>query len=265
LEKDRRMSAPTPTDFPGPDSYYTPEPGGLLFGVEPMIALCGLLILLAVAVLAYYLGARRFSKGGGSDETTDAIYVKILKASHAALSADSNHLRQKAQDLKAVINKQLGPVIVVGTGVGGPLKQLDEALKGKIKVAPSGHAPAHEPHRPHDTPPASGGGGGGGGAAAASHVTVISLPLQVIGAHAAQPEPDHGGGAHAGHGHSPAAAHAPAPPAPPTPPPEFRDMTVDEQIDALARAVRKFNDHWAQAGERKAELSAARKTLTGGA
>ncbi len=40
-------------------------------------------------------------------------------------------------------------------------------------------------------------------------------------------------------------------------------MSVEEQVDALARAVRKFNDHWSQAGERKAELSAARKALTG--
>lgn len=122
-------------------------------------------------------------------------------------------------------------------------------MKGKIKIAAS-----------HDTTPAAhdkrddtsnGGGGAGGGAAASSHVTIISLPFPVAshGAHPSSTEP----------AHPPVAAHASVHPAAPE---ETRDMTSEEQTDALARAVRKFNDHWSRSDARRTELSEARKALS---
>ncbi|NBW14438.1 MAG: hypothetical protein EBR82_41210, partial [Caulobacteraceae bacterium] len=166
------MSAPTPTDFPAPDALYTQEPAGLFMGVEPAMALCALLVLIAVAVLAYYVGAKRFSSRGGSNATTDAIHARILKASQAALAADSNHLKQRSEDLVNLIDKLLGPVIKLGAGVGGPLKLLEQALKGEVDVpAPAagdhGHGPgqgSHDAHRSEPAAAAAAAGGGGGGA-----------------------------------------------------------------------------------------------------
>jgi hypothetical protein len=240
LGENRRMSAPTPTEFIAVEGNYAPEAAGLFFGVEPTMLFCALATLLAVGALAYVLGARRSSEGRGFDEATDTIHARILKASRAALSADSTQLKHKAEELAALFGTLLGPVIKVGTGVGGPMKLLDEALKGKIKVE---QTPDHTP--PHQDMPGtytgSDGYGGGAGGGAASSVTIIGLPFLV-----------------AGRGDHP----TPAEPAHSTSPGEIRDMTVEEQTDALARAVRKFNDHWSRSDARRTELREARKALS---
>lgn len=245
------MSAPTPTEFVNVEGYYSPETGGLFFGVEPIMLVSALLVLLAVAALAYLVGSRRLTGKSASDEVTDRIHARILKASQAALSADSSQLKHKAEELAALVAKLLGPVIKVGSGVGGPLKLLDEALKGKIKVAASHDTTPVAYDKRDDALNGGGGGGSGGGAAASSHVTIISLPFSVA-SHGAHPSP-------AEPAHPPVAAHASVHPAAPE---ETRDMTSEEQTDALARAVRKFNDHWSRSDARRTELSEARKALS---
>ncbi|HEV2081601.1 MAG TPA: hypothetical protein VGR32_04010 [Brevundimonas sp.] len=55
-------------------------------------------------------------------------------------------------------------------------------------------------------------------------------------------------------------------PAPASPPaadkPKTRKLSHDEQVEAIARAVRAFHDHWSQAGARVDELKAARAALS---
>ncbi|MBU1324597.1 MAG: hypothetical protein KJ676_05095 [Alphaproteobacteria bacterium] len=56
---------------------------------------------------------------------------------------------------------------------------------------------------------------------------------------------------------------SPAPPAPPAADkPKTRKLSHDEQVEAIAKAVRAFHDHWSQGGTRVDELKAARAALS---
>lgn len=125
------MSAPTPTEFVNVEGFYAPETGGLFFGVEPLMLVSALLVLLAVAALAYLVGSRRLTGKSASDEVTDRIHARILKASQAALSADSSQLKHKAEELAALVAKLLGPVIKVGSGNRRPPQASGRSFEGQ--------------------------------------------------------------------------------------------------------------------------------------
>jgi hypothetical protein len=55
---------------------------------------------------------------------------------------------------------------------------------------------------------------------------------------------------------------SPAPPAPAPDKPKTRKMSHEEQVEAIAKAVRTFHDHWSQTGARVDELKAARAALS---
>lgn len=55
---------------------------------------------------------------------------------------------------------------------------------------------------------------------------------------------------------------SPAPAPPPAEKPKTRKLSHDEQVEAIARAVRAFHDHWSQTGVRVDELKAARAALS---
>lgn len=55
---------------------------------------------------------------------------------------------------------------------------------------------------------------------------------------------------------------SPAPAAPAVDAPKTRKLSHEEQVEAIARAVRAFHDHWSQTGVRVDELRAARAALS---
>ncbi|WP_421730829.1 hypothetical protein [Brevundimonas sp.] len=234
------------TDFPAADGFAPIDPP-ILLGFDPVFLIGLMLLLLAIAAGMYLLGRRHGGRAGGSDDAPAEIHGAVLKRSRRAMAADSNDLRGRVQDLRDLIERLLGPVLVLNKGLSGALKDLDAALKGEIKDEhghPEGHGGGHGAgHKPaHDDHPPAGGtaASGGGGAAASSTIAVIGLPIHI---HAA-PEPTP---AHAAHGHG--EHHA-------------RTMTHDEQTSALALSVRKFNDYWSKSDLRIRELRAARAALS---
>lgn len=241
-----------PSDFQAPEAAFEMVDPPVFLGVEPLLIVLFLLALLAVAALGYMQG-RRAGRAQNGDDAPAAIHKALLAASQAAMSADSNTLKSKAVALLNRIEDLLGPVLIVGTGLGGSVKGLKEAIKGEVKeeAKPAPAKPAAAPVAPpaacscgHEGRPGECTCGGSAGATAANalafnHVTVIGL--------------------------SPAPQPTPTPPAPaPTPEaPKTRKMDADEQTQALAKAVRAFHDHWApEPRKRIEELKAARAALS---
>ncbi|RZJ94405.1 MAG: hypothetical protein EON88_12620 [Brevundimonas sp.] len=238
------------TDFATTDGGFTAIDPPVFFSLPPMMTVGGL-VLLALAVLIGWWIGREQGRSNAPDPTKAAreIYDAVLKASTAAVSASNDDLKSRTIALQKVLDDLLGPVLKLGKGLSGATKGIDEALKGKIKVEkpadhghgahPPAHAPAHgetghDAHA-HQAPTPS----------AVSSVTVIGLPIGSMVT--APPAPGHTPGHGAGHGHGDGKD-------------EMRDMTADEQVEALARAVRAFHNYWIQDG-RKAELTAARAAL----
>lgn len=241
-----------PSDFQAPEAAYEMVEPPVFLGVEPLVIGLFLLALLVVAALAYMQG-RRAGQSTNGDDAPAAIHKALLAASQAAMSADSNSLKSKAVALLNRIEDLLGPVLIVGTGLGGSVEGLKDAIKGEVKEeakpTPAKPAPAPVPTpvacacghdgRPGECSCGAAAGHATANALAFNHVTVIGL--------------------------SPAPQPVPAPPAPPPPPeaPKTRKMDADEQTQALAKAVRAFHDHWApEPRKRIDELKAARAALS---
>lgn len=220
----------------------------LFLGLDPLLAALLALVLVVVGAAAWWFGKIEGAKDG-PDAAPAEIHKVVLEASQSALAAPSNLLHQRAQALRAVIEALLGPVIVVANGLGSAVKKLDEALKGEVKDE-SPAKPAAQVHTAaqpsvctcgHEARPGACTCGAAPAAAAANalafnHVTVIGVG----------PHP------------------APLPPAPPpaADKPKTRKMSHEEQVEALAKAVRAFHDHWSQSDARIRELKAARAALS---
>ncbi|WP_162238756.1 hypothetical protein [Brevundimonas sp. Leaf363] len=233
------------TDFATTDGGFTAIDPPVFFSLPPMMTVGGLVLLALAVLIGWWIGSEQ-GRSNTPDPTKAAreIYDAVLKASTAAVSASNDDLKSRTIALQKVLDDLLGPVLKLGKGLSGATKGVDEALKGRIKVekpadhgAP--HSPAHTPghgdagHEPHAHP----------APAAVSSVTVIGLPIGSMVT--TPPAPAHAHGQ--GHGHGDQRE-------------ETRDMTADEQVEALARAVRAFHNYWIQDG-RKAELTAARAAL----
>lgn len=256
-----------PQEFAPAETFYEPVQDTLVLGVPPMLFVFGLILLLAAGLLGWWLGREQVGSSGGTDadRAPADIHKAILTASSAAMAASSNDLKSKAQDLHNLVERLLGPVLIVAKGLTPPMKGLAEALKGEkeVEVKPAAATtPAHEPAKTAhchcgkpdactcSKPVAS-------GPVTVNQVYIGGLPV-------AQPAACGCTGHHrhdcsAGHGPVPAPA---APSADAKPKTEKQPMTGPEQIEALSRAVRAFHDHWLDDKGRIRELKAAREALS---
>ena len=256
-----------PSDFEAADTIVTRVDEPLFLGLPPLLALIFFLLLLAVAAGMYFLGRWQAEQtGAAGTRTPEDIHKAILKASTDALASPSNELKARAEALRHTIWRHLGPVIDLGKGVTGPLKALDEAIKGEKKVVKTEPAPPVV-RKSHDHDHVVGCRCGKpkactcGGAALPSSLTVNQVYLG--GAPLIPPAgPIHGCGCVGAHRPDCHAGAEPKPEAAKTETkPETEHMTGPEQTDALSRAIRQFHDHWSNSGERIRELREARKAL----
>jgi len=253
------MSAPTPTDFPAPDAYYAPEPGGLFFSLSPMMT-ATLILLLGLALLLGWLWGRRTRP---TDDPSEAIYNAIRKALAEATGAPRDTVIAAARKAQATIKAQLGDVLGLAKGLAGPYGALGPALDGIDKSPPkAGHKPDHKPEAHAEKSGVD---------------KVIIKARDVFISHAPAPDShddhdaghkdgpgkddgkahgdkghagDHGGGHGGGHGGAHGGDHAPGP------------LSAAAQIDAVRAAIHNLSDHWSDKPARIAELRAARKQLT---
>ena len=174
------------------------------------------LVMLAVAILTYYVG--KHVGGRGRDdrwrEVPKTIHEAIKAKCVAATSAPSGELPYKVQDLVEEVQRRIGPVLAFGGPSAKALKGITEALKGepvedksKDKDKPKGgHGGAHgvkkDDKHGHDD-------GHGGHAAhgvghrsepelelAAANVTILGGQTLVLTGHRPGHEPGHGPDAH---------------------------------------------------------------------
>ena len=231
-----------PSDFTPAGQPYEPVASPVFLGIEPLLLGAALLLIALAAGLAYWLGRRRASD---EPDAADAIWRAIDNACGAAMKVNSDALPGRAKALRKEITDRLGPVLTLADGINKPLKELDAALKGKTKEPAHGdhaHAPPHaNPHPPAHAPAHASG----------TPVTVVNNGHVVIRTDGGETPPHTDG-------HPPAPTQPTHPPAPP----KDRDMSVEEQADALRRAVARFNDHWCQKTPRINELRAAHRALS---
>ena len=180
-----------------------------------------ILLGLAGALLLGWLIGQR---GGASRaDAAETIWKAIDAACQAAMSVNSDALPASAKALRKEIADRLGSVLALADGIGKPLKDLDAAIKGKFK----------EPAL----------------SAAAAHAGPVTLAVLHNSQLVVKSEGTDGKNEHA----------SPEPPKPPEP--KERDMTTEEQADALRRGVSRFNDYWCHKEPRIDDLRVARQKL----
>ncbi len=117
-------------DFGGAPGGYQPVGDPLFLGLPPLM----LLLILALLAVVFGLGwtlrgtARREDD---PDAVAKALHAKILAASKAALSAESDRLVEKSRALKDLVDQSLGDVVKLGGGLSKPLAAIQAALDGK--------------------------------------------------------------------------------------------------------------------------------------
>lgn len=248
-----------PSEFEAAETTFTRVDEPLFLGLPPLLALMLFLLILAVAAGMFFLGRWHADQTGDTDadRAPEEIHRAILNASLAAMGASSNDLKSHAEALRATVRDLLGSVILVGTEVSRPLKDLDEALKGEIKEAAKDHGGDHGGHGGHDH-------GRKAGCTCATPQACICVPASVTinqvylsGAPLATP-----GGCGCSGAHKPGCDQGKPAHPPEEHKPETRAMTGPEQIDALSKAVRRFHDHWSHGPARIRELRDARRALS---
>jgi hypothetical protein len=245
-------------DFAAPDAVYAPAGEGLMLGLPPLLLFMLLLLFAAVAALAWWMGRNSVSGPSGDDAAPAEIHRAILAASSAAMAASSNELKARAQALRDLIADLLGPVLDVAKGVTPPLKALDEALKGEKKVDAKATAAPPPAAASHPKPAC---GCGKPEACTCPTGGPVTVNQVYIGGVAVAPPASCGcAGAHKADCTHAGVASKPEPQ--PVPKPETQAMTGPEQIEALAKAVRQFHDHWLDGPARIRELKAARTALS---
>jgi hypothetical protein len=249
-----------PSDFSTADAVYTRIDAPVFLGLPPLLVVLVLLLLIAVGAGAYIRGRKDGRSDEGSDRTVEEIYAVILRYATVARSASSNELKQKAEDLHRKIHEYLGPVIVIGSGMGGLIKDLKVGLEGKVDD-PVKPASAKDEIRSAEC--GCGGHGtsckctcGQQGREAPAHP--VSINQIYIGGAAGGEHPAQAGKAPC---RDTGAAKPDTDKADRASPAAKRDMSSKEQIDALDRAVRAFNDHWLARDQRVGELKAAQRAL----
>ncbi|WP_165188406.1 hypothetical protein [Caulobacter soli] len=217
------------------------------------------LVVLAVAILTYYVG--KHVGGRGRDdrwrEIPKTIHEAIKAKCVAATSAPSGELLYKAQDLVEEVQRRIGPVLAFGGPCAKALKGVTEALKGepveekpKDKDKPkSAHGGAHG--RKDDKHGHDDGHGGGHGVGhketelelAAANVTILGGQTLVLTGHRPAHEPDHG------HGHDEHEEEEP------------KVLDHKDYSRQVRMAVVEFSDFWSR-GDCLNELQRCQAALT---
>lgn len=233
-----------PSEFDAGDAGFVQVDAPLFLGLPPLLGVILFLTLLLVAVAMYLLGRWQATRSGGTDadRAPEEIYAVIRPYATEARAAGSHELRHKAEILARKIDDHLGPVVVVGRDLGALAKALKAAGDGRADAPAKPAAPETRPgpsacNCTPDKPCAC----------AAPPVSINQIYIGGPAPVAAAPEPD------------PAGTRPVEPPAPS--PPVKIDMTHQQQVDALDRAVRAFHDHWLNRDARIAELKAAQAAL----
>jgi hypothetical protein len=232
------MSAPTPTEFVSVDGYYTPEDGGLLFSLSPVMA-AGVVILLGLALLLGWLWGRRTRP---TDDPSEAIYTAIRKALSEATGAPRDAVVATARKAQATLKARLGDVLLLAHGLAEPYDALGPALEG-VDDGP----PEPAPHKPEPVDRS-----GLEKLVIKARDVFISSPAAAAhvadgdhgDGHSGHGKDDHGAG-HGSHGHG-----------------VGRKLDAATQIERVRAAVHTLSDHWSDKPARLAELRAARKQLT---
>ena len=168
------------------------------------------LVVLAVAILAYFIG--KHVGGRGRDEkwreAPKTIHEAIKAKCVAATSAPSGELLYKAQDLVEEVQRRIGPVLAFGGPCAKAIKGVTEALKGDpVEEKPTDKDKAKGAHGKRDEKRGHGHGhdDGHGGYGhkpetelelAAANVTILGGQTLVLASHRPGDEPDQGHGEH---------------------------------------------------------------------
>lgn len=116
-------------DFAGPDGYAeVARP--VFLGLDPLLLALLIALILIAGVVGWALG-RSGRREDDPEEVAKAIHARILAASKAALSVDSDRLPEKSRALKTLVDEILGDAVKLGAGVNGPLQEIANALDPK--------------------------------------------------------------------------------------------------------------------------------------
>lgn len=227
---------------------------------EPTLLVGIALVVLAVAVLAFYLGKLAGKKDERWREVPKTIHEAVKAKCVAATSAPSGELLLKAQELVEEIKGRVGPVLAFGSPAAKALKGIEEAIKGeppaddkakdKDKPKPKGehgkaddkhghghgHGAGHDEHGAHPA-----GGHEPDGSGRTSHFTIVGGHNVLVAAHQPPPQSPH---------HPP--EECPEPP-----------VVIDhkEHIRQVRLAVVEFSDFWSR-GDCLVDLQKCQKALT---
>jgi hypothetical protein len=232
-------------DFATADPGNAPLDPVIMIGAAPSFWGAILLALLAALLFGWYLGSRSHNSRA---DAAHAIWQAIHDATQAAMKADNNALKGKAENLLKVIDGRLEKTLELAKGMAGGIGDIRKAVKGEAPADAKdhggghghggghkaghggGHAPAHDAHASHDVH-------------AAPAVTIVNVNAGATAHSAASSAVDH---------HPPAHSEKP----------ETRTLTHREQTDALRLAVAAFNQHWQEEALRVGELRAAHAELS---
>jgi hypothetical protein len=212
------------------------------------------LVVLAVAILTYYLG--KHVGGRGRDErwreVPKTIHEAVKAKCVAATSAPSGELLYKAQDLVEEVQRRIGPVLVFGGPCAKALKGVTEALKGeppeekpkekdKTKGPPGKKDDKHGHGHGHDD-------GHGHGHKSETELELAAANVTILGGHTLvltghRPEPDHG------HGHDEHEGEEP------------KVLDHKDYSRQVRMAVVEFSDFWSR-GDCLNELQRCQAALT---
>ena len=170
-------------------------------------------ILLVVLGLVVGMAVARMVAEDERRKAAVAIYQAVYEEIALALAAYGGATVPAAAKLAVVVRMALGPVLTLAGSLGGPLKQIDTAVKGKTKDKPGG---AHA-------------SGGGAPSQAAAGGPVAQQQIIISAATAGEVAAAGGGG-------SSSSAHSDA----------ERDMTAAEQQDEARHGIEAIAAFWVQ-------------------
>lgn len=234
------------------------------------------LVVLAVAILTYYIG-KHVGGRGRDDKWLDVpktIHDAIKAKCVAATSAPSGELEFKAQELIEEVQRRIGPILTFGGPCAKALKVVQEALKGdppedkskekdKAKSAHDKKDGKSGGHGGHGGPGDAHGHGAGHGDAhgghgpkpdvelelAAANVTILGGQTVVLTSHRPPPPPLPGGDG--GHGGDKPVEECECPPV----------LDRKDYSRQVRMAVVEFSDFWSR-GDCLNELQRCQAALT---
>ena len=241
-------------DFASADPANAPLDAPLYLGADPVLWGALILLLVAAALLGWFL---RGQSGPKTGDASASIWKAIDEAAKDAMKADDSALKGRTEHLLAVVSKRLGKTLALSGGKGelaacvsGLRGAVDGKLPDKPKDAHDGHKGDHgkghgDGHGKADDKHGEAKGHDGHGPTSSVGAAAANITINVAPASTNSPEKP---------GHDP---HHPAPE-------PRKEMTVREQTDALRLAVAAFNEHWRHKDTRIGALRAALAELSGG-